>query len=55
MQIFEKLCRQNKNFVSINARRIKGLVIFNPAVGGRLTDEGGQTFLKICLREGKKM
>ena len=32
----------------------KRLVIFNPAVGGWSTGEGGQNFLKTCLRGDEK-
>ena len=38
-----------------DATLIKGLVIFNPAVGGWSTGEGGQNFLKTCLREDEKI
>ena len=33
----------------------QGLVIFNPAVGGSLTGEGGSKFLKNCLSGMKKL
>ena len=32
-----------------------GLVIFNPAVGGWSTGEGGQNLLMICLRGVEKI